>query len=123
MTLERVRRGEAIDRKLFHQRLRQWVTSTSSAEDTDPMVGPVGEDGVKGNTCWVHVRDDAGNVYGLHADVRRSSVSKYLDLVEQIGDALTWTVVLNQRGNLNAVAYGPDAVRLTPFYLYLVKHR
>jgi hypothetical protein len=55
----------------------------------------------------------------FHADVRRDAVEGYLRLVDLYGDDLEWTVVENQRGRPNAVAYGPRQERVTPFYLYL----
>lgn len=124
MTLESVKAREAIDKSTLHRRLREWFAATAADETIDPTIGPVtNARGPIGRSAWVHVRDGAGDLFCLHADVRRSSVSKYLDLVDRHGDALAWTVVPNQRGNENAVAYGPDAVRVTPFYLYLVKRR
>jgi hypothetical protein len=59
------------------------------------------------------------DLYIRHADVSHEAVRRYLDLVDQYGDGLEWTIVNNQRGRKNAVAYGPNRERVTPFYLYL----
>lgn len=66
------------------------------------------------------MKDDSGDLFCLHVDVRRSSVAAYLDLMEQHGDSLAWKIVPNQRGRGNAVLYGPNAQRITTFYVYLV---
>jgi hypothetical protein len=122
MTLEKVSRKEAIDRATLHRRLREWVAATARSDVIDPTIGPISNAcGPIGVSAWVHVRDDGGGLFCLHADVKRSSVVKYLERVDRHGDGLAWTVVPNQRGRMNAVAYGPDAVRITPYYFYLVK--
>jgi hypothetical protein len=110
MPMERVRTAEAISKPEFHTRLRAWVHNTE-----DSAVGPPDVPGV---TPWVYVTDGRAR-YEFHADVQRDAVEGYLRLVDLHGDDLEWTVVENQRGRPNAVAYGPRQERVTPFYLYL----
>ena len=119
MTIERVPADSAIDKAELHARLLDWFAATSAGASSDPTVGPVGTGGVIGRTPWVHVRDETGDLFSLHADVKRSSVLAYLKLAVRHGSSLTWTVVENAKVNMNAVAYGPDEQRITPFYLYL----
>jgi hypothetical protein len=73
---------------------------------------------VPGVTPWIYVQEGK-DLYIRHADVSHEAVRRYLDLVDQYGDGLEWTIVTNQRGRKNAVAYGPNRERVTPFYLYL----
>jgi len=121
MQMEKVLRKAAISKRELHRRLRQFIIDSAADDAADPIIGPrelVG--GNLGVTPWVHVIQ-AGCLFCLHADVRRSAVVQYLKLVDRFGDDLAWTVVRNQRGRENAVAYGPEAERVTPFYNYLVK--
>ena len=81
----------------------------------DEIVGAPASAGV---ATWVYV-SDGGLTYGLHADASRAAVARYLELVDTNGEDLEWTPVPNQRGKLNAIAYGPEKLRLTAFYFYL----
>jgi serine/threonine protein kinase len=107
--LQRVGAGEAITKADFHGRLRKWLDETD-----DPFVG----DSAIGVTPWIHVRDGDARFY-LNSDTRREAVTEYLRLVDQDGDGLAWAVVANRRGRMNAVAYGPEGIRIKGFYLYL----
>ena len=107
MPMERVRRGEAIPKTEFHARLRKWLKNTDEVR--------IGPDDVPGVTPWIYVRER--NIYEFHADVKRDAAERYLLLVDRFGDDLEWTIVANERGNENAVAYGPEHERLIPFYL------
>jgi uncharacterized ferritin-like protein (DUF455 family) len=112
MPMNQVRLGDSISKRAFHSRLRAWL------HDTDDEI--VGDPDVIGMTAWVHVRD-GHSWYRLHADTRREAVADYLRLVDKYGDDIEWSIVANQRGRKNAVAYGPERVRRVPFYLYLVE--
>lgn len=107
--MPRTDRGHAVSKSAFHEQLRDWIESTRDAI--------VGSEEVDGRTAWVHVRDGL-RMFVLHADTRRASVERYLELVALHGDDLEWTVVPSQRGKMTAVGYGPDKVRHKPFYLY-----
>jgi len=109
--MQRVRTAEAITKPEFHSRLRAWLRDTDEAT--------IGPPDVPGVSPWVYIHD-GGTRYEFHADVKREPVERYLQLVDRYGDELAWTIVANQRGKENAVAYGPDKERFTPFYLYLV---
>jgi hypothetical protein len=109
--MERVSLSKAISKAEFHSRLRAWFRDTE-----DIIVGDASEIGVK---AWVHALD--GDLkFRLNVDTKRKGVADHLQLVEQDGHELEWTVVANQQGKENAVAYGPQQVRLKSFYLYLV---
>lgn len=112
MPLERVRRGSALTRNEFHQRLRSWLGDTE-----DPIVGL---EEVPGVTPWVYIRDGS-SLFELHADTKREAVRGYLELVALHGDDLRWEVTASERGNMTAVAYGPERVRNKSFYLYAAK--
>jgi hypothetical protein len=111
--MERVRLSEAISKVELHRRFREWLAATN-----DRYIGPAGEDE---RTAWVHVRDGERR-FKLHSDTNRPAVEEYLKLVGVHGDDIEWQVVENRRGNMNAVAFGPDATRLdSTLYLYLVQ--
>lgn len=112
MSMDQVSRADAISKPAFHARLRAWLSGTDESI--------VGSPDVPGLSAWVYVHD-GGNLYKLHADAKRAAVSEYLSLVDQLGDGLAWTIVPNERGNMNAVAYGPAKTRIVPFYFYLVE--
>jgi hypothetical protein len=111
MPMERVSPRDAITKPAFYARLRAWLRDTDDAA--------VGAPDVIGVVPWVHVRH-GDSLYKLHADTRREAVSRYLKLVDEYGDDLEWLVVPNERGRENALAYGPQRVRIVPFYFYLV---
>jgi hypothetical protein len=109
MFMEKVSRTHPLSKPELHGRLKQWLRDNNDKR--------VGDPDVVGVAAWIHVRDGQ-MIYRLHADASREAVSEYLRLVERYGDDLEWTVVPNKRGRNNAVAYGPDRIRLVPFYLY-----
>ncbi|MFL5329350.1 MAG: hypothetical protein ACJ8C4_10590 [Gemmataceae bacterium] len=112
MPMDQVRVGAAITKAELHRRIRKWL-----AETDEHIIGPTGTDE---RTAWIHVQD-GGSWYKLHADANRPAIAEYLQLVDEYGDDIEWHVVENQRGNMNAVAFGPDAKRLSnTLYLYLV---
>lgn len=111
MPMERVRNSDAITKAELHNRLRKWL------ETDEYIIGPTGTDE---RTAWIYVQEGESR-FKLHADANRPALAEYLQLVDQYGDDIEWQVVENQRGNLNAVAFGPDAKRLNnTLYLYLV---
>jgi hypothetical protein len=111
--MDRVHLSEAISKPEFHRRLRMWLAGTN-----DATIGP---QDIDERTAWVHVQD-GNSRYKLHADAHREAITAYLALVDQYGDDVEWTVIANQRGRENAVAFGPDRVRPAPLlYLYLVE--
>ncbi len=112
MPLAQVRRGEAVSKSEFHRRLRSWLDTTD-----DTQVGPVGG---RGQTPWVHIRDDA-RLFALNADTKRKGVETYLRLVTLFGDDLRWVVAASKTGKMTAVEYehGPQRCRIRFFYLYV----
>jgi hypothetical protein len=111
MPMQQVRTAGAITKPEFHARLRAWLQETDEAT--------IGPSDIPGVSPWVYVQD-GGSRYEFHADVKREAVERYLQLVDRYGDGLEWSIVSNQRGKQNDVAYGPDQERVTPLYLYLV---
>ena len=110
MPLHQVRRDEALTRTEFHRRLHDWLNNTD-----EERIGP---ENVDGRTSWVYVRGDT-NVFGLHADTRRSAVDQYLQIVMLHGDEVLWEIAESRRGNMTTVVYGPERLRCTSFYLYV----
>ena len=110
MPMKQVPRNQALTKAEFHQRLREWFHDTGERT--------VGSDEVDGRTRWIYVRDGA-DLFVLHADTSREAVEWYLQTVAANGDDLRWEVAPSQRGNMTAVAYGPERLRNTSFYLYV----
>ena len=109
--MAKVRKSDAISKPEFHIRLREWFRDTHDAI--------VGATDIPGVTPWIYIQEH-GNQYRLHADAEREALQQYLDLVDIHGDSTEWTIVMNERGNMNAVAFGPKMERVTSFYLYVV---
>ncbi|MCA9499298.1 MAG: hypothetical protein R3B95_14430 [Nitrospirales bacterium] len=109
MPTEQIGPDQAVTKEQFHSILRKWLTETD-----DTLVGPTT---VRGRTPWIHVRDGS-RLFFLNADTGRVAVMGYLELVDLHGEDLDWEIVPSQSGRLTAVAYGPERVRHTPFYLY-----
>ena len=108
MPMERVRKIKSITKAEFHQRLREWI-------DTDEyQIGPEGNFGATG---WIFVRD-GGSFYKLNADTKRPAVKQYVQNLVLLGEDVEWHTVENSRGNMTAVAYGPEQRRCTSFYFY-----
>jgi hypothetical protein len=78
----------------------------------------VGSDDIDGRTRWIFIRDET-DLFVLHADTPREAVEWYLGQVAAHGDNLRWEIAPSQRGKMTAVAFGPDRLRNTAFYLYL----
>lgn len=109
MAMHQIRTKDAVTKSRFHSMLRQWIEDTN-----DETIGP---EGIRGQTPWIHVRDGS-TLFFLNADTRRKAVETYLQFVALHGDNIAWTIVPSQRGNMTAVAYGPEVIRHKPFYLY-----
>jgi hypothetical protein len=108
MPIESVDRLNAVSKPELHARLRRWLAATS-----EKTIGSFKRPGGQ-----VFVRDGQ-SVYRLNPDTRRPAVEEYLALVDRYGDDLVWTAALSAKGRKSAVAYGPDAVRIRGFYLYV----
>ena len=99
-----------MGRQEFHLALKDWIEN--SDED---IIGDPGKPGVQ---AWIHTKE-SGRLFRLHADTPRHAVENYLELVARQGENVEWVVVSNNRGKLNAVAFGPKAERVKSLYLYL----
>jgi hypothetical protein len=111
MSMDKVRRDQAVTKAQFHQRLRSWFEKNTD----DAVVGP---ENVDGRSRWIHIRDGS-NMFVLHADTKRDAVDHYLRIVARYGDDLQWTIAPSQRGKPTAVVHGSEQCRLKSFYLYL----
>ena len=110
MAIEQVRRADALNRSEFHRRLREWIDNSD-----DPVIAPQIE---RGQTPWIYVRDTP-RMFVLNADTGRPAVVSYLKLVERFGNDLKWEISASDRGNMTAVVYGPEEIRIKPFYFYV----
>ena len=110
MPMDRVTLREALNRREFHRRLKEWLENTD-----DPAVGPEGY----GQNGLVHV-SDGESIFKLNTDTKRHGVQAYMQLLAQHGDGIDWHVTTSQRGNSTAVTYGPNRLHISGFYLYLV---
>jgi hypothetical protein len=48
----------------------------------------------------------------------REGVDEYVRLLDEAGGKLAWSVVENEKGVENKVAFGPDRTVIPGFYLY-----
>jgi len=108
MPMIRVRKTEAISKGEFHRRLRVWLATDEHR---------IGAEGDYGATGWIFVRD-GGSFYKLNADTKRPAVEEYVQNLVLLGEDVEWHTVENQKGNMTAIAYGPEQRRNTSFYLY-----
>jgi hypothetical protein len=108
--VERNTKESALKREEFHERLRAWQ---AHADVGDEVAG--GQAHARAPWVWVK---HLGNRYYLHADASYEGVTEYLALVERHGESMRWSVLENERGNLNKAAFGPDQDVIPGFYLY-----
>lgn len=104
-----VTREHAVSRSDFEGRLREWSERATDAEW-------IGDDSARGQQPWIHVRH-GGRVFALSADTKCSGVREYLRLVSTEPE-LAWSIVANQHGRVNKVAFGPSRITVALFYLY-----
>jgi hypothetical protein len=99
---------QTINKSELNQCLWDWYENTD--EET---IGDIGNYGGS-----VLLRIIAGlSSYNLNADTKREGVKEYLDLLND-NQNLEWSIVLNQKGNLNKVAFGEEDAIIEGFYLY-----
>jgi hypothetical protein len=111
MPMQKVAKHDAISKRELHLRFRAWLLTDEAT------IGPGGE---YPKSPYIHVQDD-GRMFELDPDTKRKAVDEYMGIVDELGDDLEWKVVANRRGRENAVAFGPNSVRLTnTLYLYLI---
>lgn len=111
MSMEKITKKNAVSKSELHCRLREWLNTE------EPQIGP---EGIHEQTAWLHVRD-GHQIFKFDPDTKRAAVEEYLGLVELYGDNIAWVIVPNQRGKMNAVAFGPEVRSLNNrMYLYLI---
>ena len=108
--MERNTKESALKREQFHEELRDWF---QNAAPGDEIAGGAAHP----RAPWVWAKH-LGNRYYLHADTSYEGVAGYLRLLDMHGEALRWSVIENERGNLNKAAFGPDQEVFSGFYLY-----
>ena len=91
------------------QLLRDWLSS-----DHETVIG---EPGNFGGKPLIRI-NLGGQRFHLNGDSRDEGVEAYLSLVEQHGDDMPWHVIANNRGKVNAVAFGEPPEKIRFFYLY-----
>lgn len=111
MPISEVSRSAPVDRSQFHELLRRW-------HSTEPLELTIGDTGTYGQRAWLWVQED-GHDYRLNIDTTRDGVTSYLALVGIYGEGVEWCVVMNARGRMNKVAFGPERLVLSGFYFYL----
>jgi len=100
--------AEALSRREFDSELREWLGYSDS-----PFIGDAER---FGGRAWLWVRQ-LGWRYYLNADTTREGVAEYVRLLDKAGK-LSWSVVPNEKGVENKVAFGPDQIVIPGFYLY-----
>ena len=110
MPIDRSSSKEPFTKREFHERLLRWFVDTD-----EDMIGDPAADG---RTAWLYVRD-ADSLFKLHADTPRRAVEEYLRLLRAFEGKLEWSVRPSRQGKMTAVAFGPDRVKIEPFYLYV----
>lgn len=94
----------------FAQVLRDWLDS-----DRETVIG---EPGSFGGKPLIRITVD-GHKFHLNGDSRDEGVHAYLRRVDEHGsDDLPWQVIANQKGKVNAVAFGQPPEKIPYFYLY-----
>jgi hypothetical protein len=108
--LRKVSKEQPIDRHEFERLLQDWIAHA----------GPhatIGDTSGRCQTAWIHVQSD-GNLYYLNADSTKAAVDQYVGLLA-IDPELPWTIVTNQRGRRNKVAFGRSGTVIPGFYFYV----
>lgn len=108
--MERLGRAEWISKLEFHSRLQRWYRRTD-----EPVIGDPEADR---RTAWLWVRD-GHRLARLFADTARDAVGEYLELLNEHGGELEWSVVPSATGQLTKIALGPGRVVIDGFHLYV----
>lgn len=93
----------------FERVLRDWLASDHETT--------IGEPGPYGAKPLILIKLD-GQGFHLNADSRDDGVTEYLRLVDRHGPDVPWHVIANNRGRVNAVAFGEPPTKIQYFYLY-----
>jgi hypothetical protein len=93
----------------FAKVLRDWFAS-----DHETIIG---EPSTFGGKALIRL-DLNGQLFHLNGDTRDEGVEAYLRLVKEHGENLIWHVIANNRGTVNAVAFGEPPQKIKYFYLY-----
>lgn len=109
MYLPRTLRSSPATRRDFEAALRTWLAAAAPGA----TVGGAGQ----GQTPWVWVRAESGELCHLNSNTTRRGVEGYLALTA-FGQPPAWSVVPNRRGVENKVAFGPERRTVPGFYLY-----
>jgi len=110
MMMEQVRRAEPLSVDEFNTRLVEFGRDAGPGDT-------VGDAAKYGGKPWIWVKRLARR-YHLNADATGEGVGEYLALSFQHGASLQWTIVANERGKMNKVAFGPDKREIPGFHFY-----
>jgi hypothetical protein len=97
----------SINRDEFHTALADFVRG-GAATVGDPRFG---------QTPWIWV-NWLDHTYHLNSDTTAAGAAKYLDLLQRSDGDLPWSVVTNERGIENKVAFGPEQWVIDGFHLH-----
>ena len=100
---------ECRSKSAFADVLRSWLRS-----DHETVIGQPSSYGGKP----LILVDLGGQRFHLNGDTRDEGVEEYLRLVDRDGPDLPWHVIANQKGTVNAVAFGDPPAKIRYFYLY-----
>lgn len=89
--------------------LRAWLASDHEAV--------IGEPSSFGGKPLIRVEID-GQRFHLNGDTRDEGVEEYLRVAREHGEDPLWHVIANNRGKVNAVAFGEPPQKIKFFYLY-----
>lgn len=112
--MQRIGRQDAITREQFDSTLREWLETAQAGEWIGDRQG-------RGQAPWVFVRV-LGRLYHLNADSNREGVREYVGMLA-VDSELAWTIVPNQKGRQNKVAFGSEQRKIPRFFFYVVLPR
>jgi hypothetical protein len=98
----------------FYQVLERWLENTRA-----PTIGPVGK---YGGRAWISMDLGGNRMAVLNADTRRAAVQAYVNDVRARGADVPWSILPNQRGRWNKLAFRADGEELPGWYCYLRPH-
>lgn len=93
--------------------LKDWLEVSSA-----PTIGDVG---TFGRTPCIFITLDKDLTAVLNADTKRAAVEQFVDDTRVRGADVPWSVVPNQRGRVNKLAFRADGAETPGWYCYLLE--
>ena len=106
-----VDKKKLLNRRSFEKWLMVWYRKTD-----DSTIGDFENYGQQA-LLWVK---DKSKKYKLNADTKRDAVKIYLNMLDQSGGFLKWTIAPNAKGRMNKVVFGDEKTKISGFYMYLI---